>query len=460
METGPADKVLLVDDEPNALMVYAGLLREWGLSVVTAGGTLEAMEIIGADPGITLAVVDLRMPAPDGMALFRWIRANHAELPVVILTAFGSVGSAVEAMSEGAFHYLAKPPEPEQFRSIIGKAGSHVAMTREIRRLKERLLEAGGDQGEVVGGSPAFRRVLKLVAAVADSEAPVLILGDTGTGKEMIARLVHGGSRRAAGPFVGLNCGALPPNLLESELFGHEKGAFTGALASRRGRFEEADGGTMFLDEVGDCSPEMQVKLLRVLEEKKFCRLGTNRDQVSDFRLVGATNRDLGEAVREGRFREDLLFRLNVFEIQLPPLKDRIEDVPALAAHFLRKSAAKEGRRAEGLTPGAMDRLMSYPWPGNVRELENVIHRAVILAGERPVSAEHLPARLQGESGVPAGWPGPFGGCPVQQKLSDWERVFIRATLARCGGNKSRAARVLGISRKVLYAKLGRAAPA
>lgn len=454
MKPKGAGRVLLVDDEVNALVVYAGLLREWGLEVTTAGGTIEAMEHLRADGEVNVAVVDLKMPPPDGMALFRWIRENRPEVPVIMLTAYGSIGSAVETISEGAFHYLAKPPEPGQFRSIIEKAMTQVAMTREIRDLREKLQIAAGDGIEPVGRSPSFRRAVEMARAVAGSEAPVIILGETGTGKEVMARLIHRSSRRSSGPFVGLNCGALPPSLLESELFGHEKGAFTGAVSAREGRFEEADGGTIFLDEVGDCSPELQVKLLRVLEEKEFCRLGSNRRLRSDFRLVAATNRDLGEAVKRGDFREDLYFRINVLEVRLPPLRERMEDIPELAVHFTRKSAAGEGKAVEGITPQALERLMAHRWPGNIRELENVIHRGVILSGDGAIGTEHLPSHLREGGG--AALPSPGATLAVAQSLSEWEKIIIRSTLARCGGNKSRAARTLGISRKVLYAKLER----
>lgn len=455
--SGTGFKVLLVDDEQNALIVYSGLLREWGFDVLTAEGTLEAMEIMRADSGgISVAIVDLKMPPPDGMTFFRWVRANYPDVPVIILTAYGSIGSAVDAISEGAFHYLAKPPEPEQFRSIIEKAASYVSMSLEIRALKERLEEFISTDEEIIGRSLSFKRSLDLARAVSGSDAPVLILGETGTGKEMMAKLIHNKSRRAGGPFVSLNCGALPPTLLESELFGHEKGAFTGALSSRKGRFEEADGGTIFLDEIGDCAPELQVKLLRVLEEKEFCRLGSNRRQRSDFRLLAATNRNLGRGVKEGSFRQDLYFRINVFEINLPPLKERMEDLSALAWHFLKKSALCEGRSVEGFSPEVLERLMSYEWPGNIRELENVIQRAVILSDGPNIKVEHLPFHLRGTSGGGSEELALMSTGPSGQTLSEWERRIIKITLARCGNNKSRTARMLGISRKVLYSKMQR----
>jgi DNA-binding NtrC family response regulator len=449
------EKILLVDDEPNALIVYSELLREWGYDVVCAGGTLEAMEILRSDGGIVLAVVDLKMPAPDGMALFRWIKDHHPDVPVIILTAYGTIPSAVEAISEGIFHYLTKPPEPEQLQMVIKKAVTYVRMTREIKALRRKLEEASGSPEEMVGQSPAFSRALEMAGIVAVSEAPVLILGQTGTGKEMIARFIHRNSRRSAGPFVSINCGALPPSLLESELFGHEKGAFTGAVASRKGRFEEADGGTIFLDEVGDCSPDLQVKLLRVLEERTFHRLGSGRSIRSDFRLVAATNRDLVTGVRDGSFREDLYFRINVFEITIPPLKERMEDLPVLAWHFLKKSALREGRSVEGIEPSALEVLMSYRWPGNIRELENVIHRGIILADGPLLRDDHLPKHLR-DSRYPADWSEGASPWPVigSQTLSGWEKIIIRATLARNGGNKSKTARILGISRKVLYSKI------
>jgi DNA-binding NtrC family response regulator len=309
----------------------------------------------------------------------------------------------------------------------------------------------------MTGASPAFRRVLEMAGAVAGSDAPVLLLGETGTGKEVLARHIHGRSRRAHRPFVGINCGALPTSLLESELFGHERGAFTGAVSARPGRFEEADGGTIFLDEVGECLPELQVKLLRVLEEKEFSRLGSNRRIGSDFRLLAATNRDLEQAVRGGAFREDLYFRLNVFEIRLPPLRERAEDIPALAMHLIRRNAAREGRSVDGIDARALELLGAYRWPGNIRELDNVLHRAVILAGEGSIKPGHLPGHL-GRSYGEGGGETPLPGFSFAEgrTLTEWERMIIRTTLVRCRGNKSRTARLLGISRKVLYAKMGR----
>ena len=449
------DRVLLVDDEINALTVYAGLLREWGMEVVCASGAMEAMEILRTDRSVILAVVDLKMPAPDGMDLFRWIKANHPEVPVIILTAYGTVTSAVEAISEGIFHYLTKPPDPEQFRLILEKARSHVFMTREIRTLRECLEETSGARDGLVGQSPAFTRAMELAGIVAGSEAPVLIFGETGTGKENLARYIHDRSRRSGGPFVGINCGSLPPSLLESELFGHERGAFTGAVNTRKGRFEEADGGTIFLDEVGDCSPDLQTKLLRVIQEKEFSRLGSGKTFRSDFRLIAATHRDLSARVREGLFREDLFFRINVFEIGMPSLRERMEDVPLLAWHFLRKSAAREGRSVQGIDPEAMEALMSYSWPGNIRELENIIHRGVILADPPTLGREHLPHHLR-EGGCRGGAGDAGGTWPVTGNLtlSQWEKVIISTTLSRHGGNKSQSARELGISRKVLYSKI------
>ncbi len=448
--------MLLVDDESNARMVYAELLQEWGWEVLTAAGSLDAMEIAQSVPDLTAALVDLRMPPPDGMFLFRWLRSNRPDIPVIILTAHGSVDSAVGAMADGAFHYLVKPADPEQLRSITDRAREQVALTREVARLKERL-EGESAGGMATGESAAFRRVLEAARAVAGSDAPVLLLGETGTGKEVLARHIHSGSRRREGPFVGINCGALPTNLLESELFGHERGAFTGAVAARAGRFEEADGGTIFLDEVGDCPPELQIKLLRVLEEREFSRLGSNRRIGSDFRLLAATNRDLEAAVRGGAFREDLYFRLNVFEIRLPPLRERVEDIPALTVRLIRRNAEREGRPVDGIDPRALEVLLGYRWPGNIRELDNVLHRAVILAGEGSVGPAHLPSHLgrgYGEGGSETPLPG--FSFAEGRTLTEWERMIIRTTLVRCRGNKSRTARLLGISRKVLYAKMDR----
>jgi two-component system response regulator HydG len=455
MVSGTKATVLLVDDEQNARTVYGGILASWGYRVLTAGGTLEALEVLRDQPGVDVALVDLRMPEPDGTVLFRRLRSDRPDLPVVILTAHGSIDSSVAAMKEGAFHYLTKPPDPGQLESIVGKAVDHVRMARDLRLLRERMVLEGAD-GEMIGTAPSFVEALRLAGAAARSEASILLTGETGTGKEVMARHIHRLSRRSQGPFVGINCGALPPTLLESELFGHERGAFSGAVAARPGRFEEVDGGTLFLDEVGDCTPDLQVKLLRVLEEREFSRVGSNRRLRSDFRLVAATHVDLARAVAREVFRQDLYFRIQVVEVGLPPLRERRDDIPSLAMHFIRKHARREGREVEGISPEALESLLAHRWPGNVRELENVIHRAVVLAGGGLITAADLPPGLgEAERPRPDSPPQGYSVCG-ERTLSEWERHILASTLSRCAGNKSRAARVLGISRKVLYAKMER----
>jgi two-component system response regulator HydG len=389
------------------------------------------------------------LPDVEGLELFRFIRAARPEVPIVMLTAFGSVDSAVQALKEGAYHYLTKPADLEQWHALVRSALERRTLEEENRSLRERLGEAGA--GDLVGRSRRMEELRSFLAVVGASQAAVLIQGESGTGKELAARAIHRASSRREGPFVGLNCGAIPAHLLESELFGYEKGAFTGAAGAKPGQFELAHGGTIFLDEIGECSPELQVRLLRVLQEKEVQRLGGTRCVPTDFRLIAATNRDLAQDVRAGRFREDLFYRINVVAVAMPPLRERREDIPLLAAFFLERFCRREGKALEGIAGGALERLGAHDWPGNVRELENAIERGVVVARGPLLEAADLPPHLRP--------PGPAAG-PVAElaardlPLAEVEKAVVAAAMSRHGGNKSQAARALGISRKLLYSKL------
>jgi two-component system response regulator HydG len=442
-------KVLIVDDEQSALQMYGALLREEGIPVLTAASGERARALAKSEARLGLVVLDLVLPDVEGLELFRAIRAARPEVPVVMLTAFGSVDSAVQALKEGAYHYLTKPADLEQWRALVRSALERRTLEEENRRLRERLDEAGA--GELVGSSRRMVELREFLARVGDSQAAVLIQGESGTGKELAARAIHRASPRRSGPFVSLNCGALPAQLLESELFGYEKGAFTGAAGPKPGQFELAHGGTIFLDEIGECSPELQVRLLRVLQEKEVQRLGGTRRVQTDFRLVAATNRNLGEDVKTGRFREDLYYRINVIPVTMPPLRERREDIPLLAAFFLERFARREGKHFEGISGAALERLGAHGWPGNVRELENAIERGVVVGRGPLLETADLPPELRPAPEPP----GPVADLAGRDlPLAEVEKAVIRAAMARHGGNKSQAARALGISRKLLYSKL------
>ena len=448
-KAGTPWKVLLVDDELSALQMYGALLRQEGIPVLTAADGARARALVKSEGRLGLVVLDLKLPDVEGLDLFRSIRAARPEVPVVMLTAFGSVDLAVQALREGAYHFLTKPADLEQWRALVRSALEKRALEEENRTLRDRLGEAGA--GELIGRSRAMEELRAFLAVVGGSQAAVLLLGESGTGKELAARAIHRASLRREGPFVSLNCGALPAQLLESELFGYEKGAFTGAAGAKPGQFELAHGGTVFLDEIGECSPELQVRLLRVLQEKEVQRLGGTRPVATDFRLVAATNRTLVEEVKAGRFREDLYYRINVIEVALPPLRARREDIPLLAAFFLERFALREGKAFAGISGAALERLSAHDWPGNVRELENAIERGVVVGRGPLLEAADLPAQLRAAAACEQQL-GYLAGSDCT--LADVEKAVVAAAMARHGGNKSQAARALGISRKLLYSKL------
>lgn len=446
-------RVLVVDDEPNMCWLFQQAFGPEG-AVIGARDRDEALRALrrrGAD----VVFLDLRLPGVDGMAILKEIKQLMPELPVIMMTAHGTVKNAVEAMKAGAFDYVTKPFDLDEVRLIADNALRLNRLTREVERLRAALAErAGLESFQAV--SPKMLEVLRLIERVAPTDASVLIAGESGTGKELAARAIHQISPRRGGPFVPVNCAALPETLLESELFGYEKGAFTGAAAAKPGRFELADGGTLLLDEVGDMSLPTQAKLLRVLEEREIERLGGTKRIPINVRIVAATNKPLAELVRRGQFREDLYYRLAVIPIHLPPLRERPEDVPLLANHFLRAFAARHGRAVRGFAPAAMAQLQRYSWPGNVRELRNLVEQLVVLADGEEIGLCHLPPFIAaaGAEAVPAA-----GGAlkarvgAVQEKL---EADLIRETLRRCGGNRTRAAAELGISRRSLQMKIKR----
>ncbi|MBW1712470.1 MAG: sigma-54-dependent Fis family transcriptional regulator [Deltaproteobacteria bacterium] len=447
------ETVLVVDDEKNYLLVMEALLSKEGLHVLTAGSGHEALDILrDAEPD--LVITDMKMPGLDGLELLSAIKDQEPELPVIVMTAFGTVDKAVEAMKKGAFDYLTKPFENKQMLLTVAKALELSRLVRQNRFLQSQVAQSYGF-GNLIGQSKQMRQVYQLIEKVAPTKATVLITGESGTGKELIARAIHHRSPRAGKPFVSVNCSALTETLLESELFGHEKGAFTGATSAHKGRFELADQGSLFLDEIGHTSQALQVKLLRVIQERAFERVGGSRTLEVDVRLITASNKDLKAEADEGRFQEDLYYRLNVVHIELPPLREREDDIPLLAVHFLEKFSAKLGRKGLSFEPEILEALASYPWPGNVRELENVIERAVVLTSGPRIKATDLPPEVRG---------GGLGqvdidrfvaaGTPLPEALEKIEQYLIRQALAKADNVQARAAEILGIGKSLLQYKL------
>ena len=391
------------------------------------------------------------MPKKSGLEALKEIKVHNPAVPVLIMTAFSEVAAAVEAIKSGAYDYLTKPLDFEKLKVVLRNVFAHVGLIRENATLS-RSLAATEAQTGMVGRSESMRALWEMVRTIAPTDATVLITGESGTGKELVAKAVHAASRRARGPFVAVNCAALTESLLASELFGHEKGAFTGADKKHEGHFLKADGGTIFLDEIGEMPLSMQVKLLRVIQEREVLSVGGNKAVPVDVRIIAATNRDLAKEVAAGTFRQDLYYRLNVVTLALPPLRERADDIPLLAQHFMARFADKNNKNIKGFTPGAMDRLVRYAWPGNVRELENVIERASILLLGEHISERELPERFAASQGD-ALTDALTTDCPT---LEDVERAVILKTLKRFGGNKTEAAKALGITRKTLHAKLSK----
>ena len=444
--------LLVADDDPGLRESLQRTLARAGHRVVLASDGRAALEQLQVG-GVDLVLTDLKMPGLTGLELLRAAKEIAPDVDVILLTAFGTVEEAVSAMKDGAYDFLTKPFRGEQLLKLVAKALERRQLIQQNRALQKQL-DALRGKGQMIGASPAFRRTMTLVEQVADSSANVLIQGESGTGKELVARQIHELSGRRNKTFVAVNCAALPETLLESELFGYEKGAFTGAGQRKEGRFELADGGTLFLDEVADLSLVTQPKILRVLQEGEFEHLGGTRTIRVDVRIVAATNADLVQRVRERRFREDLYYRLNVINIEVPPLRERRDDVRLLVQHFVRLYAAKNARKLEGLTEDAMRRLEAYAWPGNVRELENVIERGVVLARNTMLDVSDLPHEIAG--GEAQGAVSQAIAALIGVPLAEVERRILEETLRVTGGNKTRTAQLLGIDVRTVARKLER----
>jgi two-component system response regulator AtoC len=454
--------VLVVDDELNIRRVLAAMLKRDGYEVTTAADGEQALAVLARAP-VQVVVTDLVMPRLDGLSLLRRVSADYPDVPVIVITAHGTVDSAVAALKAGAFDFITKPFAQEELKKVIAKA----ARAHELERQNVHGPTSEGEKPPLVGQSPAMRQVYDLIARVADSPSTVLVTGESGTGKELVAQALHRGSSRRDKPLIKVNCAAIPKDLVESELFGYEKGAFTGAVGSKPGRFELADGGTLFLDEIGEIPLEMQVKLLRALQESEFERVGGIKTLRVDVRLIAATNRDLKALIVEGRFREDLYYRLNVVPIALPALRERKEDIPLLVQHFVEKYDQRLGKKVERVDDDALQVLMRYPWPGNIRELENLVERSVLFADGPVIGAAQLPDSLREKVPglpVPIAAIGPLGAIAapsgasmkeiVRQAQAELERELITRALEETGGNVTRAAKRLQISRKSLQVKM------
>ncbi|MBN2723438.1 MAG: sigma-54-dependent Fis family transcriptional regulator [Deltaproteobacteria bacterium] len=440
-------KILVVDDEPGILGSLEKILTREGFSVLTAADAEKAVEIVTSED-LDLVLTDLRLPEIDGIELTRIIRKLPNSPEVIIMTAYGNIETAVNAMKLGAYDFISKPIKKAQLLKTISKAIEKHSLVKENIRLRNLLREETATS-KMVGNAESFRKTLSLLENVAKSRATVLLLGESGTGKELAANAVHQMSTQKNGKFVVLNCGALPESIIESELFGYSKGAFTGATEDRLGKIRQAQNGTLFLDEIGELKPQLQVKLLRVLQEGTVEPLGSDRSYKIDFRLVCATHRDLKTMVVEGNFREDLYYRLNVISVTLPPLRDRMDDIPLLCAHFINKFNIKNSKIVKGIDPSALDMLLSWEWPGNVRELENIIERAVVLSQGEMITPQDLPIEITREQPFRSSFEVPIG-----VPLEDVELRLIRETLKFTDGNKHAAARLLGITTRTIYRKL------
>jgi two-component system response regulator HydG len=446
-------KILIVDDDPGHLTTLKTIVRSWGYHAETGDDGEAAVEKVKSHP-VDLVLMDVRMAKMSGIEALENIKTYNPSIPVIIMTAYSSVDTAVDALKNGAYDYLIKPLDFEVLKLTIERACEHAGLKEENKRLKKQL-NADYETSNIIGKSTVMKDMMAMLAMVAPSEATVLITGESGTGKELIARFLHNNSSRKDHPLVIVNCAAIAETLLESELFGHEKGAFTGADKRREGRFMQAHGGTIFLDEIGETSTAMQAKLLRVLQEKELQRVGGEKTVNVDVRIVAATNRDLESDVGQGRFREDLFYRLNVMAIPVPPLRLRQDDIPLLAHHFLYKYAEKNRKSAKGFAPLAMDMLLKYQWPGNVRELENAVERAVVLMTGDHITERQLPLNITQKypdlDTLSVSLPSATDG---NRSLVEIEKEAILATLDATDGNKSETARRLGITRKTLHNKL------
>jgi len=434
------ERILVVDDDEGLLRLLTMRLSAMGFDVTTCMTGEEALAVAKREV-FDLALTDLRLPDLDGLSVLEELRLIHPDLPVLLLTAHGSIPNAVEAMQKGAFGYLTKPFDDKELKTTLEKALAQQRMSREIQRLKLLVKELYGLEN-VAARSPKMQALLEQVARVAESDATICISGETGTGKEVIARVIHCNSKRARGPFIAINCGAIPESLFESELFGHVKGAFTSAQSAKRGLFQMAEGGTLFLDEIGEMPLNLQVKLLRAIQEREVMAVGAERPTKVNVRIITSTNKDLSAAVRAGAFREDLYYRIQVFPITVPPLRERRDDIPLLAQHFLQQSARRMHKEIRGFLPAAMQKLMLYSWPGNVRELENVIEKVVVLTNQDMITPDLLPTSTESTEGQVK---------PLTEAKEEFERNYLKEVLQLTGGNISRAAQIAARYRADFY---------
>lgn len=450
-------RILIVDDESTLRTALFRVLERRGLHVVTANKVEEAKLLAGADAQLDLALLDLNLPDGDGIELMTWIKAAHPSCQVLILTGHATIESAVRATQLGAFHFMTKPFTMDELVNVVEKALNQQKLQQENQQLK-RELGRRASLNQIVGQSEEIQGVMSLVERVADTDSTVLITGESGTGKELIARAVHHQSSRANQPFIAINCGAIPAELLESELFGHIKGAFTGAIANRVGRFELADGGTIFLDEIGDLEPSLQVKLLRVLQEKTYEPVGSTKTMTTNVRVIAATNKNLEEQVRMGQFREDLFYRLNVIPVVLPSLRERKSDIPLLFTHFMEQFNKSKTRKLTGISAEAIECLSNYPWPGNIRELENLVERLAILKGSGQVEVADLPAKYRTLSASLSteslSFEIPEAGMDFNTAVDLFENQIILRALEKTGWNRNQAALLLRLNRTTLVEKI------
>ncbi|MBL7139363.1 MAG: sigma-54-dependent Fis family transcriptional regulator [Planctomycetes bacterium] len=442
----PARVLIVEDDRPQADAVNEALAR-LGHHCVVVTEPRRALDLL-QDNGFDLVITDLVMHEVDGMHILREAKRLDPATEVIVITGHGSIETAVQAMRDGAHDYITKPLNLAELRDRVAKALEHRRLVRRTEQLSAQLDERFGFEG-IIGSSASIRRVVQTCRQIAPTDATVLIEGDSGTGKELVAKAIHNNSPRRENNFVALNCAALSEGILESELFGHEKGSFTGAVSSRKGRFEHANGGTLFLDEVGDMPTPIQIKLLRVIENREIVRVGSNDPRRVDVRLISASNRNLDDLVKEGTFRKDLYFRLKVVRIVLPPLRDRRDDIPLLIEHYLRRVAAEHGKHVTGLTPDAQTVFVAYDWPGNVRELINTLETMIVLAQGETLGVEDIPAEIRPGDGAPAA-----AGLAPGMSLQDAERVLIQRTLDETNGNRQKTADMLGIGERTLYRKI------
>jgi len=445
-------QLLVVDDDLGHLKTLKTIINSWGYGVSVADDGAKAVENVKAGP-YDLIIMDVRMAEMNGIEALKQIKTYNPAIPILIMTAYSSVDSAVEALKAGAYDYLTKPLDFEVLKLSLDRALEHTSLKTENKHLKDKL-SADFEMKNIIGRSKKMKEMIDMLAMIAPSEATVLISGESGTGKELIAKSIHYNSSRRDHPLVVVNCAALTETLLESELFGHEKGSFTGADKRREGRFMQADKGTIFLDEIGETSANMQAKLLRVIQEREIQRVGGEETLHVDVRILAATNRSLQNDVTNGKFREDLYYRLNVVTLAVPPLRDRYDDIPLLTQHFVKKFAEKNRKPVKGLSPLAMDMLLKYEWPGNVRELENMIERAVILLTGDYITEKDLPPTITEPYFSKNNWDAPPEPVAANRPLGEIEREAILGTLEATGGNKSETARRLKISRKTLHNKL------